>query len=244
MQDELERYQNFFDLGERDVLMEEIQDLRAQLQHYVDSSAKMSKRETALQLISSCEPSAAPALTAMHTESPEERLQQERIQWIEAESKWISLVNELRMELEANSSICQRQKQELDMEKKCSEELKEAMQMAMEGHARMLEQYAELEEKHIQLLGRHRRIQDGIEDVKKAAAKAGVRGTESKFINALAAEISVLKVEREKERRHFRDENRGLQAQLSDTAEAVQAAGELLVRLREAEEAMAAAEVS
>lgn len=244
VQDELERYQNFFDLGERDVLMEEIQDLRAQLQHYVDSSAKMSKRETSLQL-TSCEPSAAPALTATHTtESPEERLQQERIQWIEAESKWISLINELRMELEANSSICQRQKQELDMEKKCSEELKEAMQMAMEGHARMLEQYAELEEKHIQLLGRHRRIQDGIEDVKKAAAKAGVRGVESKFINALAAEISVLKVEREKERRHFRDENRGLQAQLSDTAEAVHAAGELLVRLREAEEAMAAAEVS
>ena len=48
------------------------------------------------------------------------------------------------------------------------------------------------------LLGRHRRIQKGIEDVKKAAAKAGVRGTESKFINALAAEISVLKVERER----------------------------------------------
>lgn len=245
VQDELERYQNFFDLGERDVLLEEIQDLRAQLQYYLDSSAKMSKRETALLQITSCEPSVAPASSATHTtESPEERLQQERIQWTEAESKWISLVDELRMELEANRSICQRQKQELDMEKKCSEELKEAMQMAMEGHARMLEQYAELEEKHIQLLGRHRRIQDGIEDVKKAAAKAGVRGAESKFINALAAEISVLKVEREKERRHFRDENRGLQAQLRDTAEAVQAAGELLVRLKEAEEAIAAAEVS
>ncbi|XP_057773195.1 kinesin-like protein KIN-12B [Salvia miltiorrhiza] len=243
VQDELERYQNFFDLGERDVLLEEIQDLRVQLQYYLDSSAKMSKRETALLQLTSCEPSIAPGLSATHTtESPEEKLQQERIQWTETESKWISLVDELRMELEANRSICQRQKQELDMEKKCSEELKEAMQMAMEGHARMLEQYAELEEKHIQLLGRHRRIQDGIEDVKKAAAKAGVRGAESKFINALAAEISVLKVEREKERRHFRDENRGLQAQLRDTAEAVQAAGELLVRLKEAEEAMAAAE--
>ncbi|KAH6770100.1 phragmoplast-associated kinesin-related protein [Perilla frutescens var. hirtella] len=244
VQDELERYQNFFDLGERDVLLEEIQDLRAQLQFYLDSSSKISKRETPLlQLTSSCEPSVATASCATHlTESPEERLQQERIQWIEAESKWISLVDELRMELEANRSICQRQKQELDMEKKCSEELKEAMQMAMEGHARMLEQYVELEEKHIQLLARHRRIQDGIDDVKKAAAKAGVRGAESKFINALASEISVLKVEREKERRHFRDEIRGLQAQLRDTAEAVQAAGELLVRLKEAEEAIIAAE--
>ncbi|XP_047956466.1 kinesin-like protein KIN-12B [Salvia hispanica] len=243
VQDELERYQNFFDLGERDVLIEEIQDLRAQLKYYLDSTAKISKRETALIQLASCEPKVALDPSATHTtESPEERLQQERIQWTEAESKWISLVDELRMELEANQSICQRQKQELEMEKKCSEELKEAMQMAMEGHARMLEQYVDLEEKHIQLLGRHRRIQDGIEDVKKAAAKAGVRNAESKFINALAAEISVLRAEREKERRHFRDENRGLQAQLRDTAEAVQAAGELLVRLKEADEAMAAAE--
>ncbi|KAJ8547042.1 hypothetical protein K7X08_010628 [Anisodus acutangulus] len=74
-------------------------------------------------------------------------------------------------------------------------------------------------------------MQDGKEDVKKAAAKAGVRGAESKFINVLAAEISALKVEREK-----------LQAQLRDTAEAVQVAGELLVRLKNAEEAIAAAE--
>ncbi|KAI3470080.1 hypothetical protein Pfo_026743 [Paulownia fortunei] len=244
VQDELERYQNFFDLGERDVLLEEIQDLRTHLQSYLDSSAKTSKRQTPLLQLTSCEPSVAPAMSTNpdSTENAEERLQQERIQWTEAESKWISLVEELRTELAANRSIAQRQKQELDMEKKCSEELKEAMQMAMEGHARMLEQYVELEEKHIQLLARHRKIQDGIDDVKKAAAKAGVRGAESKFINALAAEISALKVEREKERRYFRDENKGLQAQLRDTAEAVQAAGELLVRLKEAEEAMATAE--
>lgn len=94
----------------------------------------------------------------------------------------------------------------------------------------------------MQMLARHRKVQDGIEDVKKAAARAGVRGAESKFINALAAEISALKVERERERQFFRDENRSLQAQLRDTAEAVEAAGELLVRLKEAEGAIAAAE--
>lgn len=236
-QDELERYQNFFDLGERDVLLEELHDLRTQLQFYLDSSAKMPKRQAPLLQLSSCEPTDT-------TENAEEILQQERIRWTEAESKWITLTEELKMELEASRTISQKQKQELNMEKKCCEELKEAMQMAMEGHARMLEQYVELEEKHMQLLFRHRQILDGIDDVKKAAQKAGVRGAESKFINALAAEISALKVEREKERRHFRDENRGLQAQLRDTAEAVQAAGELLVRLKEAEEAMAAAEVS
>jgi len=60
----------------------------------------------------------------------------------------------------------------------------------IEGHAQLLEQYADLEEKkHVHLFARHRRIREGIEDVKKAASRAGVRGTESKlFINALAAE--------------------------------------------------------
>ncbi|XP_051133503.1 kinesin-like protein KIN-12B [Andrographis paniculata] len=245
VQDELERYQNFFDLGERDVLLEEIHDLRTQLQFYLGSSAELVKGKTPLlQLTSSSGLNTVPALStsADLTENAEQRLEQERILWAEAESKWISLVEELRMELESNRSITQRQRQELDIEKKCSEELKEAMQMAMEGHARMLEQYAELEEKHIEMLARQRKIHDGIDDIKKAAARAGVKGAESRFINALAAEISALRVEREKERQYFRDENKGLKAQLQDTAEAVEAAGELLVRLKEAEEAIAAAE--
>ncbi|XP_052208701.1 kinesin-like protein KIN-12B isoform X2 [Diospyros lotus] len=245
-QDELERYRNFFDMGERDVLSEEIQDLRSQLQYYIDSSPKLSqKRGSLLQLTYSHEPSATQPLCTIPEsteETVEEKLEQERIRWSEAESKWISLAEELKIELEASRSLAEKRKHELDLEKQCSEELKEAMQLAMEGHARMLEQYADLEEKHIQLLARHRNIQDGIDDVKKAAARAGVRGAESKFINALAAEIAAIKVEREKERRYFRDENKGLQAQLRDTAEAVQAAGELLVRLKEADEAVAAAQ--
>ncbi|XAR58182.1 Plus-end-directed kinesin ATPase [Bertholletia excelsa] len=246
VQDELERYRNFFDMGERDVLLEEIQDLRSQLQYYMDCSPKMARRPgPLLQLTYSCEPSVVPpsCTTPESTmESAEQRLEQERIRWTETESKWISLAEELKLELETSRSLAEKLKHDLDLEKKCSEELKEAMQLAMEGHARMLEQYADLEEKHMQMLARHRKIQDGIDDVKKAAAKAGVRGAESKFINALAAEISALKVEREKERRYFREENKVLQAQLRDTAEAVQAAGELLVRLKEAEEAVAAAE--
>ncbi|CAI9777017.1 unnamed protein product [Fraxinus pennsylvanica] len=246
VKDELERYKNFFELGERDVLTEEIQDLKGQLQLYLNSSSKTSEGPAPLlRLAYSCEPSVAPPLSSAPEateESAGELLRKERNQWIETESKWISLVEELRLELESNQSLVQKQKQELDMEKKHSEELKEAMQMAMEGHARMLEQYADLEVKHIQLLARQRKIREGIDDVKKAAAKAGVRGAESKFINALAAEISALRVEQEKERRYFRNENKGLQAQLRDTAEAVQAAGELVVRLKEAEEAVAAAE--
>ncbi|KAG9160579.1 hypothetical protein Leryth_023308 [Lithospermum erythrorhizon] len=249
VQEELERYRNFCDMGERDVLQEEIHDLRNQLQSYIDTSLKSSKRRNPhlwQSTISSEHREKTPPPLSMVPEAVEniveERLEQERKKWIEVESEWIFLEEELRKELEVTRTLSHKQKQELEMEKKCTEELKEAMQLAMEGHARMLEQYAELEEKHIQLLIRHRKIQDGIEDVKKAAAKAGVKGVESKFINALAAEVSALKVEREKERCYFRDENKGLQAQLRDTAEAVQAAGELLVRLKEAEEAISSAE--
>ncbi|TKY47795.1 Kinesin protein KIN12B [Spatholobus suberectus] len=239
--------------------MEEIQSLRSQLQFYIDSSSTAARKQyPLLQLTYSSEPSLAATLTAI-PESTEERdetneipvssmntteaqFEQERIKWTEAESRWISLSEELRAELETSRSLAEKRKRELDAERKCTEELQEAIHMAIEGHARLLEQYADLEEKHIQLLARHRQIQDGIEDVKKAASRAGVRGAESKFINALAAEISALKAEREKERRILRDENKGLQAQLKDTAEAVQAAGELLLRLKEAEQAVIVAQ--
>ncbi|XP_062109279.1 kinesin-like protein KIN-12B [Humulus lupulus] len=244
-QDELENLRNFHDMGEREVLLEEIQDLRSQLQYYVDSSSLSRKRNPVLQLTQACDASAPPPLSTISEskdESVDDKLEQERKHWTEAESKWIFLADELRVELDATRLLAEKTARELDTEKKCAEELKEAMQLAMEGHARMLEQYADLEEKHMHLLARHRKIQEGIEDVKKAAARAGVRGAESKFINALAAEISALKVERERERRYLRDENKGLQAQLRDTAEAVHAAGELLVRLKEAEEAVATAE--
>lgn len=248
VQDELDNIRNFYDMGEREVLLEEIQDLRSQLQYYVDSSSTSSrKRNPILQLTSSSNPNLAPPVStiAESTEgSAEAQLEEERRNWTEAESKWISLSEELRIELDASRASAEKLKQELETEKKCAEELKEAMQLAMEGQARMLEQYADLEEKHMQLLARHRKIREGAEDVKKAAAKAGVRGAESKFINALASQISALKVERERERQYLRDENKGLQAQLRDTAEAVQAAGELLVRLKEAEEAVAASQVS
>ncbi|TKY59924.1 Kinesin protein KIN12A [Spatholobus suberectus] len=258
VQDELQEYQNFYQFGEREVLMEEICSLRNQLHFYVGSSStSATKQYPLLQLTYSSEPSLAANLTAIpdsteasteanaNPESTEDsakvKLEQEKSQWTEAESRWISLTEKLRAELEASRSLAEKRKRELDTERKCAEELNKTMQMAIEGHARILEQYADLEEKHIQLLERHRKIQDGIDDVKKAASRAGV-GAESIFINALAAEISALKAEKEKERQILIDENRGLRAQLKDTAEAVQAAGELLVRLKEAEEGVITAQ--
>ncbi|KAK7359345.1 hypothetical protein VNO77_01300 [Canavalia gladiata] len=258
--DELQEYQNFYQFGEREVLMEEICSLRNQLYFYVDSSStSATKQYPQLQFTYSSKPSLAANLTAIpdstevsseanaNPESTEDstkvKCEQECSQWSEAESRWISLTEELRAELETNRSLAEKRKLELDTERKRAEELNKAMQMAIEGHARILEQYADLEENHIQLLERHRMIQDGIDDARKAASRAGVRGAESKFINALAAEISALKAEKEKEKQILRDENRGLRAQLKDTVEAVQAAGELLVRLKEAEEGVITAQI-
>ncbi|XP_013606760.1 kinesin-like protein KIN-12B isoform X2 [Brassica napus] len=242
-QEELESFKNFYgEMGEREVLLEEIQDLKAHVHCYTDTSLTSSrKRGSLLKLTYTCDPNPAPPLNAIPEsveESPEKTLEQERLRWTEAERNWISLAEELKNELDTNRKLMEKQKRELDTEKRCTEELTEAMQMAMKGHARMIEQYADLEEKHIQLLARHRRIREGIDDVKKAAARAGVKGAESRFINALAAEISALKVQREKEAQYFRDENKSLQSQLRDTAEAVEAAGELLARLKEAEEGL------
>ncbi|CAM8994673.1 unnamed protein product [Rhodiola kirilowii] len=245
-QHELEQFRNFFNLSEREVLMEEIQDLRNQLQYYVDSSSVLArKRGALLKLAYSCDPSLFPppsAVPGMAVETVDDKLEQERLRWNEAESKWISLAEELRTELEESRCTVQKQKLELDLEKRCAEELKEAMQMAMQGHARMLEQYADLEERHIELLARHRKIQEGSEELKKVACRAGARGADSKFINILASQISALKVGRDKERQQLREEIKMLQAQLRDTAEAVEAAGELVARLKEAEEAAAVAE--
>ncbi|MQL90771.1 hypothetical protein Taro_023374 [Colocasia esculenta] len=245
VQEELEKYNNFFDFGEREILMEELQDLRSHLQYYIDNSPMPPRRRTSLlKLTYPSQPTPAPLveIPELTKESAHENFEEERQRWTEAESKWISLSEELRLELEASRSIAEKLRMELDAEKKCSEELKEALQTAMKGHAHILDQYADLQEKHFLLLARHQQIRDGIEDIKQAAAKAGVKGAESKFINSLAAQVSVLKAEREKERRCWKDENKGLQTQLRDTAEALQAAGELLLRLKEAEEAAAIAQ--
>ncbi|KAJ6844708.1 kinesin-like protein KIN-12B [Iris pallida] len=241
--DELDGYKNFFDLGERDVLMEEIQDLRTQLQYYTNSSLPTHKLSQVHRFTPANHFVANPVSTIaeLAEESSDKKLEKEGSH-TGNDSKLISLIEELRLELEASRCLAEKQKLELDTEKKCAEELKEALQIAMQGHARILEQYADLQEKNIELLRRHRKISDGIEDVKRAAVRAGVKGPESRFINSLATEISALRVEREKERRYWTDENKGLRAQLRDTAEAVQAAGELLVRLKEAEEALALAQ--
>lgn len=173
-----------------------------------------------------------------------EDFEEERERWTESESRWICLTEELRIDLESHRRLAESKDRELAVEKKCSAELDDALQRAIVSHVKMVEHYAELQEKHNDVLERHKRVMEGVAQVKKAAAKAGAKGAGSAFAEALAAELSTLRVEREREIALLKKQNRGLRVQLKDTAEAVHAAGELLVRLREAEEAVAAAEVS
>ncbi|KAJ4781282.1 kinesin-like protein [Rhynchospora pubera] len=172
-----------------------------------------------------------------------EEVERERQKWTESESRWISLTEELRLELESNRRFAEKNEMELAEEKKCTAELDDAIQRAVLGHGKMVEHYAELQEAYSDLLEKHRRMMEGIAEVKRAAAKAGRKGCGgTAFAAALAAELSTVRIDREKERAQLKEQNRRLRIQLRDTAEAVHAAGELLVRLREAEEALAQAQ--
>jgi kinesin family member 15 len=92
------------------------------------------------------------------------------------------------------------------------------------------------------LTSKHDAMMEGIAEVKKAVAKASKKG-KARFAKSLSAELAALRLERERESKLLKKENQCLKIQLRDTAEAVQAAGELLVRLREAEQAAYVAEV-
>ncbi|WOL02560.1 hypothetical protein Cni_G11279 [Canna indica] len=171
-----------------------------------------------------------------------EDYEKEKQKWTESESRWISLTEEMRVDLDKNRRLAEKKEVELEMEKNCTAELNDALQRSILGHARIVEHYAELQENYAELLLKHRKIMEGIAEVKKAAMKAGRKGRGSAFAAALSAELSTLRIDREKERTYLKEQNRKLRIQLRDTAEAVHAAGELLVRLREAEEASSVSE--
>ncbi|KAF8765951.1 hypothetical protein HU200_007989 [Digitaria exilis] len=216
LQEELDMLRNSGD--EKEVLQEEIQDLKNQLHYMLSSSSSIRKLW--------------PPVGAGTKADDGDANVGDIADWTEAESKWITLTEELRVELEATKSLVGKLQSELESEKKCSEELKEAVQTAIQGAARHLEQYADLQENHFRVLALQRRMREGVDDVNMRAEKAGIKGPGLQLISSLAAELSFLKAQ-----------NEGLQGQLRDTAEAVQAAGELLVRLKDAEEAEALAKL-
>ncbi|KAL7217829.1 hypothetical protein ACSBR2_011123 [Camellia fascicularis] len=229
-----------FDKDEKEALLNEIQILRSKLQSYTDGPSKKSYERVRSSLLSrSIQMRKSGAFSQGNSE---EELEKERQRWMEMESDWISLTDELRVDLESNRQRAEKVEMELRLEKKCTEELDDALHRSVLGHARMVEHYVDLQEKYNDLAAKHRLIMEGVAEIKKAAAKAGAKGRGSRFAKSMAAELSALRVERAKEMDFLRKENRSLKIQLRDTAEAVHAAGELLVRLKEAEETASVAE--
>ncbi|XP_078430047.1 kinesin-like protein KIN-12C isoform X2 [Wolffia australiana] len=170
-------------------------------------------------------------------------IEEEREEWRRQESRWICLADELRIEIEGQRRLAEARARELGQERARAGELDDALRRGMLSQAKLIEHYAELQETHGELVDRHRHVMQGVAQVKQAAARAGAgRASGAVLAQALAAELSSLRVQREREIAVLKKQNRGLRAQLSDTADAVRAAGELLVRLREAEQAAAAAE--
>ncbi|XP_059666492.1 kinesin-like protein KIN-12F [Cornus florida] len=229
-----------FDMNEKEALLKEIQILRSKLQSFTDVSPNKSTERLRSSLLSQSIQLRKSGVFSQGNN--EEELEKERQRWMEMESDWICLTDELRIDLESMRRQAEKVEMELRSEKNCTEELDDALKRAVLGHARMVEHYTELQEKYNDLAEKHRMIMEGIAEVKRAAAKAGNKGHGSRFAKSLAAELSVMRVERERERELLKKENKSLRIQLRDTAEAVHAAGELLVRLREAEEAASISE--
>ena len=232
----------YFDLNEKEALLKEIESLKSKLQSYSDPSSNKSTEKLRSSLLSRSFQLRKSGVDQLGYSK--EELEKERERWTEMESDWISLTDELRIDIESHRRRAEKLEMELTLEKKCTLELDDVLHRSVLGHARMVEHYAELQEKYNDLVGKHRAIMEGIAEVKRAAAKAGKKGHGSRFAKSLAAELSTLRVERERERELLKKENKSLRIQLRDTAEAVHAAGELLVRLREAEHAASVAEVS
>ncbi|KAI9115666.1 hypothetical protein K1719_013335 [Acacia pycnantha] len=229
-----------FDDNEKEALLKEIQNLRTKLQLCGgDAPVKRSTDKLRSSLMSRSIQLQKSGV--FFQANGGEELEKERQGWLEMESEWICLTDELRVDLESSRQHLERVEMELKLEKKNKEELEDALKRAVDGHSRMIEHYAELQERYDDVAAKHNAIMEGIAKMKQAAAKAGKKG-HAKFAKSLAAELSTMRVEREREREFLKKENRSLKIQLRDTAEAVHAAGELLVRLREAEHAVSVTE--
>lgn len=227
-----------FDVSEKEALLKEIAELKGKLQP--TKSADNLRSSLLLRSIQMRK-----SIDVTRNGENSDVIEKEREMWTDMESEWISLTDDLRMDIDNHRSRAESLEIELNQEKLATEELNDALTRAVLGHSRFIEQYTELQEKYNELGEKHSVMIAGITDVKKAASKAAMNGRHGKrFAKAFSAELSAIRAEKEKERELLKKENKSLRTQLRDTAEAVQAAGELLVRLRESEQALQVSEVT
>ena len=174
----------YFDLNEKEALLKEIESLKSKLQPYSDPSSNKSTKKLRSSLLSRSFQLRKSGVDQLGYSK--EELEKERERWTEMESDWISLTDELRIDIESHRQRAEKLEMELTLEKKCTSELDDVLHRSVLGHAR-IEHYAELQEKYNDLVGKHRAIMDGIAEVKRAAAMAGKKGHGSRFAKSLAA---------------------------------------------------------
>ncbi|KAK9689441.1 hypothetical protein RND81_09G059300 [Saponaria officinalis] len=223
----------YVDMREKEELLTEIQSLKNNLQAYTDSAPRKSIDKLRSSLLSRSM-QIRKSMSSQFNNS--EELEKERERWTEMESEWINLTDELRIDIESHRQYAEKVETDLQEQKKHIEELDDALQRSVLGHAQFVEHFVDLQEKYNHLSESHKRVMETIADVKRAAAKAGMKGSGARYAKAFAAELTTMRAEEKRERERLRKENKSLRIQLRETAEAVQTAGELLVRLREAEE--------
>ncbi|KAG0558177.1 hypothetical protein KC19_10G010000 [Ceratodon purpureus] len=127
--DELDRYKTFFDLGEREVLMQENMELRNHLQTYLECDTPGPAKNRRLSLTSKAIRESAADLSLLRTAVPDGppvscegfetgQLENERMLWQERELEWLTLMEEMQAESEKWRLLADKRRVELDGEKR------------------------------------------------------------------------------------------------------------------------------
>ncbi|KAM3696250.1 hypothetical protein ACJW31_06G023900 [Castanea mollissima] len=140
----------YFDLNEKEALLKEIESLKSKLQSYSDPSSNKSTEKLRSSLLSRSFQLRKSGVDQLGYSK--EELEKERERWTEMESDWISLTDELRIDIESHRRRAEKLEMELTLEKKCTSELDDVLHRSVLGHARMVEHYAELQEKYNDLV--------------------------------------------------------------------------------------------
>jgi kinesin family protein 15 len=127
--DELDRYKTFFDLGEREVLLQENMELQNHLQSYLECDTPGPAKNRRLSLTSKAIRESAADLSLLRTAVPDgpsvsggvleiDQLENERKLWQERELEWLTLMEEMQAESDKWRLLADKRKVELDGEKR------------------------------------------------------------------------------------------------------------------------------
>eukprot|EP00850_Spirogloea_muscicola_P002235 SM000008S22324 [mRNA] locus=s8:1079314:1082612:- [translate_table: standard] len=163
--------------------------------------------------------------------------------WSSREDDWANTVEHQAAELVALKEQLDISQSTAESERRSAEEAKDAVATAILGHSRLLEQYVELQERHLTLLSKQRMIARSAKDLSDMADRRGAcDAAELKWLEMYAPAIVHLKQQREtmlmitsEEHTKALETAQDLRVKLEQAAESVKAEASLLVQLEQAE---------